>query len=166
MAAHRLGCLGRLGAPARRRVVSCALGLASLAARGASPATRKWGTATDFHTPLMLETTRFGERKSDGSPPYSPSTSPARRPLFQKSVHSFLTFLRRPARCDALAGVMNQSVVQRFAMNIRQKGFTGPLRPRPSLDGFRTQGLRFARPLGYDPAPLRGSKALSEQHWR
>ena len=37
--------------------------------------------------------------------------------------------------------------------------------PLGVLDGFRTQGFRFAPPLGYDPAPLRGSETLSEQHW-
>ena len=60
----QLGYAGYLAGAGRLRI----------AARGASPATRKKGTATDFHTAPMLETKRFGERKSDGSPPFSPET--------------------------------------------------------------------------------------------
>ena len=45
----------------------------SLAACGDSPVGAQKGTASDDRGPLVVKKMRFGERKSDGSPTFSPA---------------------------------------------------------------------------------------------
>jgi len=100
-----------------------------------------------------------------------PRASPIRRAFFQKRIHPFLALFRRPAGCDALAGVVSQWVAERLAVNFRQKILADPLCLRPALEQFPQQGADSGVEFfgGHDlvdqPDSFRffGAKALAAQ---